>query len=322
MKDRYGRKIEYMRISITDRCNLRCRYCMPDGIEKTETENLLTYEEIEQVCRAAVKTGISRIKITGGEPLVRKRCPALIKRLKEIDGIQQVTLTTNGVFLKACLEELLDAKVDAVNISLDTLKPEKYRYITGFDQFAGVLDSIRSCRAAGIPTKINCVLQKGFNEEEIIPLVRFAFEEKLKLRFIEMMPVGHVDIGNGLSNEEVLSKIRTVFPDLEPDGEVYGNGPAVYYKCPGMEGRIGLISAMHGAFCDTCNRIRLTSLGILKPCLCYPGHIDLKPALRPEAKGELLVRCISEAIDAKPLHHCFNGDVNKIEKKSMMQIGG
>lgn len=322
MMDQYGRKIKYMRISITDRCNLRCRYCMPDGIKKIEMGELLTYEEIEKVCREAAKAGISRFKITGGEPLARKGCPGLIKRIKQLDGVEQVTLTTNGVLLKSYLPELLDAGLDAVNISLDTLDPRKYEYITGFDKFREVMEAVRCSKEAGIPTKVNCVLQKGFNEEEILPLARFAFEEEIKLRFIEMMPIGQVDIGNSLSNLEVLKEIRTVFPDLERDGEIHGNGPAVYFKCPGREGRIGMISAMHGTFCDKCNRIRLTSRGMLKPCLSYPECIDLKPALRPEVNEELLGRLLTDAIYSKPHHHCFNDDVNLIEKKSMMQIGG
>ena len=322
MKDQYGREIEYMRGSITDRCNLRCRYCMPDGIEKIQMDRLLTYEEIECVCRAAAKLGISKIKITGGEPLVRKGCPGLIKRLKALEGIQQVTLTTNGILLGDHLQELLDAGLDAVNISLDTLDPQKYRSITGYDGFAVVRDAIIRCAGSGMPTKINCVVQKGFNEEEIIPLVQFAFEQKVKLRFIEMMPIGHVDMENAVSNEAVLETIQTHFPSLEPDGAVYGNGPAVYYRCPETEGRIGLISAMHGAFCDRCNRIRLTSQGVLKPCLSHETSIDLKPVLRPVCQEELLRERIAGAVYNKPLHHCFYDDASRIEKRSMMQIGG
>lgn len=322
MKDQYGREIEYMRVSITDRCNLRCKYCMPDGIEKIQMSQMLTYEEIESVCRQAAKLGIRKLKITGGDPLVRKGCPELIERLKKLDGIEQVTLTTNGILLNFFLQDLLDAGLDAVNISLDTLNPQKYQYITGFDGLSAVEDVITSCIKAGISTKVNTVIQKDFNEEEIIPLAQFAFDKKIKLRFIEMMPIGHAERRNSISNEKVLQKIRTYIPDLEPDGERYGNGPASYYKWPGREGKIGMISAVHGTFCDKCNRIRLTSQGTLKPCLSYETSIDLKTALRPVRNEEILKKRIMEAINTKPLHHCFNGDVSKIEKKSMMQIGG
>ena len=191
IKDSYGREINYMRISITDRCNLRCRYCMPDGAEWIPMKEILTYEEITEVCQEAVKLGITRFKITGGEPLVRRGCPEVIRMIKNIPGTELVTLTTNGLLLGEQLEALLSAGLDAVNISLDTLDIKKYEWITGFDKLAVVLSSIEKAVASGIPVKINAVLQKGMNEEEWLPLTELARKLPLSVRFIEMMPVGY-----------------------------------------------------------------------------------------------------------------------------------
>ena len=190
MKDQYGRIIDYMRISITDRCNLRCRYCMPEGVELVSMKNILSYEEIEMVCQAAAKAGIRKFKITGGEPLVRLGCPELIGKIKKIPGVEQVTMTTNGVLLFKYLPELLKNGLDAVNISLDTLDRERYQVITGRDELFRVLESVDQAVDAGIPVKINSVLQKGMNEDEFLALARLTLEKKLDVRFIEMMPIG------------------------------------------------------------------------------------------------------------------------------------
>lgn len=190
MKDQYGRIIDYMRISITDRCNLRCRYCMPEGVELVPMKNILSYEEIEMVCQAAAKAGIRKFKITGGEPLVRLGCTELIGKIKKIPGVEQVTMTTNGVLLSKYLPELLENGLDAVNISLDTLDRERYQVITGQDELFRVLESVDQAVDAGIPVKINSVLQKGMNEDEFLALARLTLEKKLDVRFIEMMPIG------------------------------------------------------------------------------------------------------------------------------------
>lgn len=320
MEDRFGRKIEYLRISITDRCNMRCRYCMPDGIEKVSMDRILTYEDILRIAEAAVSIGITRFKITGGEPLVRLGCPGLVKNLKAIPGVEQVTLTTNGMELARYMDELAAAGLDAVNISLDTMDPDRFRYITQCGDLAMVMSGIDAAVASGIRTKVNCVPQKGFNDDEIEKIADFAFEKGIDVRFIELMPVGSADAGSGLSNEELLERLRAVYPELEPDESIHGNGPAVYYHIPGKRGSIGLISAMHGAFCDRCNRLRLTSQGVIKPCLCYDETVDLKPALSgtiSDIKDKL-----AEAISIKPKQHCFNDDPERVEKRQMSQIGG
>ena len=191
MKDLYGRTIDYMRISITDRCNLRCRYCMPDGIEWIPMDEILTYEQIETVCRVAVSLGINKFKITGGEPLVRKGCPELIGSIKQIPGVEQVTITTNGILLKEQLDRLILAGVDGVNVSLDTLDAEKFKQITGFDLLDRVEASIQSAVAKGLRVKINTVLQSGVNEDEWKGLMDLAKDQRLDVRFIEMMPIGY-----------------------------------------------------------------------------------------------------------------------------------
>ena len=206
MKDQYGRIIDYMRISITDRCNLRCRYCMPEGVELVPMKNILSYEEIEMVCQAAAKAGIRKFKITGGEPLVRLGSPELIGKIKKIPGVEQVTMTTNGVLLSKYLPELLKNGLDAVNISLDTLDRERYQVITGRDELFRVLESVDQAVDAGIPVKINSVLQKGMNEDEFLALARLTLEKKLDVRFIEMMPIGLGKKYETIYNEDILSK--------------------------------------------------------------------------------------------------------------------
>ena len=269
IRDSYGREINYMRISITDRCNLRCCYCMPDGADWIPMKDILTYEEITAVCQEAVKLGITRFKITGGEPLVRRECSKLIRMIKEIPGTEVVTLTTNGLLLGEQLESLMQAGLDAVNISLDTLDKEKYKQVTGFDKLSVVLASITKAVESGIPVKINAVLQKGMNEEEWLPLTQLAKNLPLSVRFIEMMPIGYGNIPQSISNEELKEKIMRYYGNLTEDFRIYGNGPAVYYSIERFKGNIGFISAIHGKFCNLCNRIRMTSTGDIKPCLCY-----------------------------------------------------
>lgn len=324
MKDSFERNINYMRISITDRCNLRCKYCMPEGIDLLPMERILTLEEIETVVRAAVRLGIRRIKITGGEPLVRKGCPELIRKLKHISGIEQVTLTTNGVLLGKYIEELVDAGLDAVNVSLDTLNAENYKRITGFDHLTVVLNSIEEAITKGLRVKVNAVLQRGYNEHEIYALAELAKNKKLDVRFIELMPIGYGDETKGISNEEVVHMLQKKYPQISADDSFHGNGPAVYYHIPGFQGGIGLISAMFGKFCDKCNRIRMTAQGYLKPCLCYSEGIDLFDLLRSdtEDKEERLVEQLKKAIEMKPDGHVFDDKEKISENRKMIQIGG
>ena len=323
LTDRYGRTISYMRISVTDRCNLRCRYCMPDGIERIPMSDLLTYEEIAFVCRQAADLGIGSFRITGGEPLVRKGCVRLVSMLKETPGVRRVTMTTNGVLLGEHLDGLLDAGLDAVNISLDTLDRGQYKAITGMDELDRVLASIR--RAAGkLPVRINCVICREINDDAPGELATLARDLPVDVRFIELMPIG---AGKGLEtvpNASVLARIEEQYGKTteSPGGD--GDGPAVYRRADGFTGRIGFISAMHGKFCAACNRLRLSSVGELKPCLCYADTVPLREILRDGAadKEERIREKIREAVRLKPQAHCFERRENVTEEKEMVRIGG
>ena len=245
--------------------------------------------------------------------------------IKNIPGTELVTLTTNGLLLGEQLEALLSAGLDAVNISLDTLDIKKYEWITGFDKLAVVLSSIEKAVASGIPVKINAVLQKGMNEEEWLPLTELARKLPLSVRFIEMMPIGYGNMSESISNEELKETIRKHYGNLTEDFRVYGNGPAVYYSIEGFQGNVGFISAMHGKFCSLCNRIRMTSTGDLKPCLCYEQRWALKPALRmenPEKRQEEIQNILRKSIENKPQMHCFEDTRQVTESHPMGQIGG
>lgn len=320
MRDTYGRKIDYMRISITDRCNLRCRYCMPDGVTWLPMGEILTYEEIELICREAVKLGITKFKITGGEPLVRRDCPELIQRIKNIPGVQQVTLTTNGVVLKEFLEDLSRSGLDAVNVSLDTLNEQRFEEITGFPKLAQVLDAIEKAVKKGFRVKVNAVLQKDVNDDEWQKIAELARNHPIDVRFIEMMPIGNGKESRIVSNDWVLEELRKNY-QIEPDMTKHGNGPAVYYKVSGFLGSVGFISAIHGKFCDKCNRIRLTAVGELKPCLCFGESVSLKDVVRGKDRNAVR-NCLIEAIEKKPEMHRFEKYAEVTEKKKMSQIGG
>lgn len=321
MQDTYGRQIDYMRISITDRCNLRCRYCMPDGIQCVPMKELLTYEEIEAVCCEAASLGIRKFKITGGEPLVRKDCGELIRMIKRTPGVEQVTLTTNGVLLGEYLDELIDAGLDAVNISLDTLDAKRYREITGFDELDRVLKSMEAVEKRGLRMKINTVLQNGINSNEWTDIVELARDHRLDVRFIEMMPIGSGKKSQMISNDSLIAGLKERYGGVEKDTAVHGNGPAVYYKIPGFKGSVGFISAIHGKFCDSCNRIRMTSTGKVKPCLCFEDSLSIREAAQ-SGNGEEIRNILREAISRKPQMHCFEEECSVTEKRKMAQIGG
>lgn len=321
MTDKYGRIIDYMRVSIIDRCNLRCQYCMPTDIKWIPPQEILSLEEITEICRQASQIGIKKIKVTGGEPLIRKGCVDLIRMLKEIPGIEQVTLTTNGVLLAQYAEQLNNAGLDAINVSLDTLDPEKYLKITQSDALADVLDGISAIEKYDIPLKINSVLQRGVNDSDWQELIGLAKDRRIDVRFIEMMPIGHGKQFNPISNAELLQKLREHYGAVEEVEKVRGNGPATYCHIPAFTGNIGFISAIHGKFCSACNRIRLTSTGQIKPCLCYEDHISLKEAVRSGRTDEIQKLLLS-AIDRKPDGHRFDESEMITEKHEMAQIGG
>lgn len=321
MKDLQGRDINYMRISITDRCNLRCKYCMPDGIELLPMSEILRFEEILKVCRQAVALGITRFKITGGEPLVRRRCVELIRQIKALPGVEQVTMTTNGVLLSRYLDGLLDAGLDAVNISLDTLDRRRFEEITGFDQLPEVLKSIDAAASSGLRVKVNAVLQKDKNAEEWQDILNIAEKQSIDVRFIEMMPIGKGRECDGNSNDDLLREIQKQYPGVCKDDSVHGNGPAVYYHIPGFIGSVGFISAIHGVFCSSCNRIRMTATGDLKPCLCYRDTVSVRDAARHGTDQEIREK-LQEAVEMKPKQHCFDMKEDITEQHKMVQIGG
>lgn len=323
MLDRYGRVINYLRISVTDRCNLRCCYCMPEGVQDVGMKNILTFEEIWEIVRTGVSLGITHIRITGGEPLVRKDCVDLIRGIREIPGVETITMTTNGVLLGNYGKQLKEAGVDGVNISLDTLNPEEFYKITGKRELQEVLAGIRAAKTAGLPVKLNAVNRK---ELDPIPLVRYAQEENLPLRFIEMMPVGYGKKYVGRSNEELRETLEAVCGKAEcmtnrEELSRMGSGPAVYYQFSDLKVPVGFISAIHGKFCDTCNRVRLTAEGYLKLCLCYDEGEDLRRVLR-EGEKENLRTIMEQTIFRKPAAHCFEHPAEMTETHEMVKIGG
>lgn len=338
MIDLYGRNIDYIRISITDKCNLRCKYCIPEeDIKNTLNNEILTFDEIIKICISASKLGIKKVKITGGEPLIREDVTALIKSIKSIPEIENVTLTTNGIFLSDKVEDLKKAGIDSINVSLDTLNKSKFKDITRRDGFDKVIEGIEKSIKLGIKIKINCVPIRNFNYDEINDIAKVAKDNYIDVRFIEMMPIGIGNLYNSISNKEILEIIEKKFgefkiwsSDLHAENKKQNlknfsdNGPATYYKNDNFKGRIGLISAVSTEFCKDCNRIRITSDGFLKPCLCYSDGIDLKTLIRNGICGEDLTLAIKDGILNKPEKHGFNklSKDENLEVKSMSQIGG
>ena len=325
MLDKFNRNIEYLRISVIDRCNLRCVYCMPEkGVEFIPHEEILTYDEILKICDVVSELGIKKIKITGGEPLVRKDIVNLIRDIKNLDKIEQVTLTTNGILLYDMLDDLYDAGIDAINISLDTLKSDNFKRITRKDGLEKVLKSIDKAYDLGIRVKINFLAIKDFNIDEIADIASFAEDRDIDVRFIELMPIGFGQKYKEIQSDEILSILESRFGRFETVTEKRGNGPAKYYKNENLKGCIGFISAISHEFCESCNRIRLTSNGFLKLCLHYNKGIDLKDSIRSGISDEDLKILIHDTIWNKPLQHKFGHTEGEqdIEVKNMVQIGG
>ncbi|WP_053983633.1 GTP 3',8-cyclase MoaA [Niameybacter massiliensis] len=325
MHDLEGREVDYLRISITDRCNLRCIYCIPQGVTLAccKQNEYLTKEELFKVVKVAASVGITKVKLTGGEPLLRKDIVALVKGIKEIEGIQQVTLTTNGILLDTYGKALVEAGIDAVNISLDTLNRKKYAALTGYDGLSKVLKGIHILKEAGLKKiKLNAVPLKDMNEQEISELVQFAKQEQLILRFIELMPFGGGKAFLGISKQEIIEILERNYGTLIPYHNTLGNGPAQYYTLQTKDVKIGFIHAVSQHFCNTCNRVRITCEGYLKLCLHSNKGIDLKPYLASSEKT--LEEVMRQAIQNKPKQHQFNHvtQVQQLEDKMMSQIGG
>lgn len=322
MIDQQGRLIDYLRISITDRCNLRCQYCMPGGVIPLAHQEILTYEEILRLCRSALDLGITKFKITGGEPLVRLGALDFMAALKGMPGVEAVTLTTNGVLLSSALPRLKAMGIDGINISLDAADATHYDALTGVTgRYDTVVGAIETCVRLGIPTKINCVLLAD-NAQEILGVAAFSKQLPVTVRFIEVMPIGLGGALKGPTAEEALAILRGAYGDLTPSDLHLGNGPAHYYKSSALKGHIGIIDAVSHRFCSQCNRVRLTSTGVLKPCLCYDMGTDLRALLRGGADDDTLKNRIKETISNKPEAHCFDDASAITEHRTMNAIGG
>lgn len=322
MIDGFHRNIDYIRISVTDRCNLRCRYCMPpEGITCMPMEEILSYEEIERLCHIFAGMGIHKIKITGGEPFVRKDLCHLLAHLKQIPGIDKVTLTTNGILTLPWLDELKKIDIDGINFSLDTLDPDTFYRISGSHDHQTVVNAIHAAIESGIQNiKINCVPMSGINDDDIADIAGMAKTYPIHVRFIEMMPIGLGKNYIAVSENEICKKLENIYGTLLPLDKSFGNGPARYYHIRGFQGHIGFISAMSHRFCHACNRVRLTSDGYLKTCLFYEEGINLKYYLRNEYSDEAISEQIVLALKQKPEHHDLSDQIP--ESKGMSQIGG
>lgn len=323
--DKFGRSIDYLRISVTDRCNLRCIYCMPeDGIKLCPHNEILSYEEIITLVKVFTKIGISKVRITGGEPLIRRNLPYLISKISEFNEIKDIALTTNGILLKQFIGDLVKAGLKRVNISLDTLKPDKFEKITKLNGLNNVISGIERCLELGVnPVKINTVLMKGINDDEVIDFVMLTEKMPFHIRFIEYMPWGRLeawDANKVISTREVIEKIEREFGKLYPV-ESKSGGPAVNYRIDGFAGIVGFINPVSSHFCNLCNRIRLTADGKLRLCLFSEKEIDIKTPLRNVKNEDVLLSIIENAILNKPQNHNLTEHL-KNHQREMNQIGG
>ncbi|MCX5905336.1 MAG: GTP 3',8-cyclase MoaA [Proteobacteria bacterium] len=324
--DSYNRHINYLRISITDRCNLRCIYCMPkEGISLIGHDDILSYEELLRIACIAVKKGITKIRITGGEPLARKGVVQFVSALSGIQGIQDLSMTTNGILLSPAAQPLRSAGLKRLNISLDSLNPDKYTMITRGGDINQIIAGMKSAQEAGFsPIKINVVVIRGINDDEITSFAKLSMEKNLQVRFIEYMPVG---MENGwekerfVSADEIRQSIKTIGPLLELPSD-NGSGPAQMYTIEGAQGRLGFISALSDHFCATCNRLRLTPDGKLRTCLFSDAEVDLKTKVRQGCSDDALADIINEAILSKPQKHHATEQVFKKCIRGMSAIGG
>ncbi len=312
MKDKTGRDIDYLRISLTDKCNLSCIYCK--GSEKHKKE--LSVSEIEKIVKGFAFCGIKKVRLTGGEPLLRRDIAEIIRSLKKIDGIEKIVLTTNGILLKAYAKELKNAGLSAVNISLDTTDQKKYAELTGADKLRDVFEGIKAAQEVGLsPVRINSVLIKGKNDDSAKELISLAKHNEIDVRFIELMPFTK----EGRDEDKIVTgdEILNLFPELTPIETKDEKSVARYFTAKGFKGRIGLITPVSNKFCSKCNRIRLLSDGKVRPCLGDEKEIDLMPFIDNEAK---LLEAIKYAIMNKPTNHSFNCEYGNFH--SMNQIGG
>ena len=326
MLDRRGREISYLRISVTDRCNLRCRYCMPEGSAAwMSQEELLDSEELLRLAGLLAELGIRRIRLTGGEPLARRDLPELTAALKRLPGVEWVGVTTNGLLLEERLPALLAAGIDGINLSLNALDRAQYAALTrrdALDQALAGLEAARRAAAAGtLALKVNCVLAED-NESQWVPLAELA-RTGIDVRFIELMPIGMGGTLPGRTQAQALERLEAAFGPTLPCGQEVRGGPGRYVTFAGFQGRVGFISAMSRPFCALCNRVRLTAAGFFKPCLQYAGGVDLRAMLRSGADDAAIRAAMEAAILQKPAaHHFRTGRDAGDEERRMNQIGG
>lgn len=326
--DGYGRLIDYLRISITDHCNLKCYYCTPfSGRRHLERSEILAYEEMLKVARAAAAVGITKIRITGGEPLVRKGVVKFCRMLSEIEGLKSLALTTNGIYLEEMAEPLFKAGVCRINISLDTLRPERFEKITGHNWLSRVLGGIKRAEQVGMhPIKINTVVMRGINDDEIEDLARLTLDMPYHVRFIELMPTDSSAYGNYESLfipvEEFMKRIYQIDRvKIEPATDSYG--PARLCRLPGAVGKVGFIAPISWHFCGSCNRLRLTADGKIKTCLFSRQEIDIKAPLRTGASRNDIINIFRQAVADKPSGHHLNAkDHQNVCQRAMRAIGG
>ena len=321
--DPFGRRIDYVRLSVTDKCNLRCFYCIPEGHRDFEQpEHWLTFDEIERVIRAFAELGVARIRLTGGEPLVRKNLPELAHKLAALPGVDDLSLSTNAVLLDRHAQALRDAGVSRINVSLDTLKPERFKQITG-GELQPVLDGLKAASEAGLsPVKINMVAMRGINDDEFEDMVEFCLQHNFTLRMIETMPVG----STGLNASDHYLDLQTVKQRLAEryeliPGVMPGGGPARYVQVKGTDLRIGFITPISQHFCETCNRVRLSVDGTLYMCLGQDNKMELRPLLRDGVSDEELRQALIEAIALKPEKHEFRDKPEQVVRLMNMTGG-
>jgi cyclic pyranopterin phosphate synthase len=321
--DSWQRQINYLRISVTDHCNLNCVYCSAGSVPHLPRSEILSYEEIERLARVAASLGINKVRLTGGEPLVRPDLVTLVRMISQVEGIDDISLTTNGVLLSRYAAELKEAGLNRVNVSLDTLRMDRFKRITGQAQLNAVLAGIEAANRAGLqPVKINMVVMRGINDDEVIDFARLTIDPGWHVRFIEFMPLGTpgAESLKTASTQEIRQRLLAL-GKLEPYIGKTGNGPARYYRLAGAKGTIGFISPMTEHFCHSCNRLRLTADGQLRPCLLDDDEVNLKEALRNGASTKRLKELIQKAVAIKRERHHLNEGSGPPERP-MRQIGG
>ena len=326
--DAFGRRIEYLRISLTDRGNLRCVYCMPEeGVPYEDPAHVLTFDEIERVVRALAAHGLRKVRLTGGEPLVRRDVPALAARLAAVPGVREVTLTTNGILLPKYAAALRDAGVRRVNISMDTLRPERFIEIARRPEYARAWEGVEAALAAGFaPIKLNCVVMRGVNDDEVVEFAELTRTRPISVRFLEYMPIGMVTPpqwrARYFSNEDVLATLREAYPDLVPVSDERAS-TSRNFRIPGAQGTVGVINPISHRFCEGCNRLRLTANGRLVPCLSDNYEYDLMAPLRSGCSEAEIVDHTRAALAHKPQQSDFEGRLGRGGSlRIMAQIGG